>query len=268
MIALLPAIANGEDGATGRDVMQAGSDISANQSLLLEETRSEQPSREAVEGVSSAPVISEGARDLPEFDSVEAIHAPSKASEGGLTIPLRRGRSDRMRNDASSVASPTGVTPWYRTSWGALGIVLAVITATFWTIKRFTPSARISDNGVLRVVGRCGLTPKHNLVLVRLGSRFILVGISPDGIHGLCNVAGSNEADLLAASMSGKSAKNPGAFSELLGRESMLFRSEERGDSTSLAETSEETTTWERMSPPTTNRPVAKLIQRLRALQS
>ena len=127
----------------------------------------------------------------------------------------------RVPRDVESSTRPAAPTlpdvPWYRTGIGALSIVLAVIAAAVWCVRRWMPTFGGTDCAVLNVVGRAGLSPKHSVALVSLGRRFVLVGLSGDRMTRICEVSDPQEvADLtlrLSQSGSGDTAK---AFESLL----------------------------------------------------
>jgi len=89
--------------------------------------------------------------------------------------------------------------PWYRSGLGALTLVLVLIVAVYWLVRRYLPAARAGDSGVLRVVARTGLTPKQSLMLIRLPRRFVLVAVSQNRVDTLCAIDNEEEvADLFA----------------------------------------------------------------------
>lgn len=105
--------------------------------------------------------------------------------------------SRRVPRDVESSVRPAAPTlpdvPWYQTGIGALGIVLAVIGAAVWCVRRWMPTFGGAGCAVLNVVGRAGLSPKHSVALVSLGRRFVLVGLSGDRMTRICEVSDPQE---------------------------------------------------------------------------
>jgi hypothetical protein len=113
----------------------------------------------------------------------------------------------------------------------------------------------------MSVVGRAALTPKHSMALVRLGRRFVLVGISADRMSALSEITDPEEvAELAARTTNTAVSKASREFDDLLQREAGDYR-----------DTFEE-------SPPASRpaaspvagviAPLSDLLNRLRALQS
>ena len=76
--------------------------------------------------------------------------------------------------------------------------VLGLIVAAVLVVKRFLP-ARASPTafGAVEVVARTPVSPKQNLMLVKLGQRLILVGVSPERMEALATVEDPHEVALL-----------------------------------------------------------------------
>jgi len=121
---------------------------------------------------------------------------------------------------------------------------------------------RVADNGTMRVVGRAALTPKHHLALVRLGRRFLVVGVCADRVETVCEIHDPEEVAELAACCGAQAARGGKAFEGFLFRESAEYH-----------EPAGETDEGERRpSPPARGssgpRPLNDLLHRLRTLRS
>lgn len=82
---------------------------------------------------------------------------------------------------------------WWRTI-GALALVVALIFGVRVAIRRLGPSAGAARGAdVLRVVWRKNLTPRHQLFLLRLGGRVLLVGTGPTGMDVLMQTSDEQE---------------------------------------------------------------------------
>ncbi len=68
---------------------------------------------------------------------------------------------------------------------GWLVAVVALAVATIYGLKKLqVGTARLGGGArIMEVVARTGLSGKHQLVMVRVAERVLIVGVSPDGIH-------------------------------------------------------------------------------------
>jgi flagellar biosynthetic protein FliO len=111
-----------------------------------------------------------------------------------------------------------------RDAWPLL-TVLGLIAAAALVVRRFMPARRmLTGQGVLDVVARASLSGKQSLLLVKMGRRLVLLGVSPERINALAEVEEREEVALLLGevastgpdSMSrvfaGSMAKERGAF--------------------------------------------------------
>lgn len=80
-----------------------------------------------------------------------------------------------------------------------LAIVLFSILAGAWFIRRFLTKGRLGSSAAIKVLSRTCLSSKQSLVLVKIGKRVLLVGITPDHISPLADIDDPIEVDLLTA---------------------------------------------------------------------
>jgi flagellar protein FliO/FliZ len=186
---------------------------SPNQSLSIEEAR--QPAEAG--GVDSEK------RDADQATSGEATVKES-SSTAARPVPVRPptflGRK-RASDEAEGPMAGAGQAPWYRNSYGALALVLALIALLYFGLKRWAPSMKVQDAGLVRVMGRTVVGPRQSLVLLRVGQRVVLVGVSPDRIDRVCEIADADEVASLTAQSSAGSSH--GRFSSWLDREAAAF---------------------------------------------
>jgi flagellar biogenesis protein FliO len=103
-------------------------------------------------------------------------------------------QSDEKR--ALSRAEPSASSTW-ATLWPLL-VVLTLIGAIAYVIKRFTPARRmLTGAGVVDIVARTPVSAKQSLVLAKMGQRLVLIGVCPDRITALAHVDDPDEAALL-----------------------------------------------------------------------
>lgn len=189
---------------------EAGAQPSLNQSLSIEEpapklTQAEERNAMAVEV--SPPA---------ESNTAQAERAPAKS-----TTILGRKRSTAPYDGPGVGASET---PWYRTGIGALGIVLALMGVVYFGLKRWAPSMRLHDGGLVRIVSRTVVGPRQSVVLLCVGRRMVLVGVSPDRMDCVCEIADAEEVAALASQAAVSEGRGP--FSSWLDREAAQYAAE------------------------------------------
>ncbi len=135
----------------------------------------------------------------PATDPWEAI-APDRDR-----VLIRRS-TPRHAADAAP-ARPTAAPGWLRTA-GSLAAVVALIMLLAWGYRAVTGGSlslgsRGRIAGLIDVVSRTALSPRQTLVLVRVGPRMVLLGVSPERIDTLETIA--DEA--LVARLAGAAAR-------------------------------------------------------------
>jgi len=89
-------------------------------------------------------------------------------------------------------------------AWGqlllAMAIVIAMIVALGWLVKRLSGGGTRQNAGVLRLIARTNLSPKHQMFLVRMGNRLVLIGAGPQGLATLSEITDAAEASELLQS--------------------------------------------------------------------
>lgn len=100
----------------------------------------------------------------------------------------------------------------------ALAIVLALLFAMVWLMKRATPkSMQALPLETIEVLGNAPLTAKQHLRLIRLGNRLLLLSVSESTSHTLAEVTEVSEVQrLLALCQSKSSASSTQAFHSIL----------------------------------------------------
>ncbi len=219
---------------------------------------------------SAVPASAAGSVQTGTSEPVASTAPPARSVDGkDRPVGSSGSRTVRRRGLATAVdVSLEGkATPWYRTGLGALVLVLALVGAVYWVGRRWMPSMRPTAGGVLRVVARTSLTPKHAVALIQLGRRFVLVGISGDGMRTLSEVTEVGEVGELTAQTGTAAAQGARSFERLLLRESADF-----GETAAGGELTDELeagrTRSERSRLVRTPEPLSGLLQKLRKLQS
>lgn len=121
--------------------------------------------------------------------------APRPESEREIRRPNTPADASPVRSEAASddqrvvQRQGTGTGGGHWSSFVPLLIVLGLVLAAAWAIRRFMPTQRLATGaGVLEVATRLPLSSKHSLVLVKMGPKLILVGLSPDRVSPVCVV--------------------------------------------------------------------------------
>ena len=163
--------------------------------------------------VSPAPVESDAP---PAGEQQRGQSAAGPTPERGRAAVLKR----------SSTPPGAGVShepPWYRSSLVGLAVVLGIILAVSYVVRRYVPAVRALGDGALKVVQRMPLSSKQSIALVQVGRRMVLIGIAPERVSSLSVIDDPEECAHLRAHMS-KDAKKPSSdFDALLSAEAGRF---------------------------------------------
>ncbi len=184
-------------------IQHVGSVVASNQGVSLDVTPS---GTDAVPRAASTPA--------PQSDG-SAEPLPPRPT--GATGPGRTLLRSRAANPPEPSEGAVRI-PWYRSTPGSLAIVLALVGALYFCVRRWAPSAKAAESGVLRVVARTHLTPKHGLALVQVGRRFLVIGVSPSRVGALAEIGDPEEVADLTVRAEGSEVSKRQAFETLLGR--------------------------------------------------
>jgi flagellar biogenesis protein FliO len=123
---------------------------------------------------------------------------------------------------------------WLRTT-GALAAVVALIFLLGWGYRAMTSgrlpfSGRAKHPGLIEVISRTGLSPKHSLHLVRVGPRLVLVGMSSEALTALDVVDDADTAARLAGRVAiQRSDAYTRGFTQCLESEAAGYRGPDEG---------------------------------------
>jgi flagellar biogenesis protein FliO len=148
--------------------------------------------------------------------------APASRSPVGRRAFRRKFVTGGPRDPVKLSSNQT--TPWYRRGFGALAMVLLLVGVVTWLFKRWVPVTRTSGGGVLRIVARASVSPKHSVALVYVGNRFVLIGVCGDRVSSLCEISDPDEVARLAARTGASVKRDAGGFDDLLLREESDYR--------------------------------------------
>ncbi len=110
-----------------------------------------------------------------------------------------------------------------------LAIVVALILGVAWVVKRFMPASRmLTGAGVLEIVARLPLSGKQSLLLVKMGRRLILLGVTAERITSLDVLDDPEQvAPLLGELASRRPDSISHAFADAFGREAHQYMENE-----------------------------------------
>lgn len=150
----------------------------------------------------SAPVQADS-----EFQPVAPQAGDGSAAEASSENARRSDRTPRTITPPGEEAGrplsrPEGAAPSLGAFWstlGALGIVVVLILGLARVWKKHGPMAGIGgEQGTIELIGRRVIGPRQTIFLVRLGSRVLVIGASPEGLRTLAEVTDPVEVDYLA----------------------------------------------------------------------
>lgn len=150
--------------------------------------------------IDSEPV--DGAAGNEARDAAEHTESASQSITRGRVL-------SRSAGSGAGAASPGG---WSDMLW-PLGVVLALVGGVAWAAKRWMPRSLGTSGGQsLRIVARQALSTRQSICLVKFGRRLVLVGVTPERISPLSEIADASEAaELTALIESGR----PGSFASM-----------------------------------------------------
>jgi flagellar biosynthetic protein FliO len=138
--------------------------------------------------------------------------------------PIRATPSQDVGSAAATTAAGSQGMDYPRVL-AALGIVIALILVLRWFGKYFFPTApsRGSSRAV-EVISRSPLSPKQQIVLIRVGRRLVVVGDSGSQMNPLCEISDPDEiAALVGQLRDEKTSPTTRAFGAMFGKSRQQF---------------------------------------------
>lgn len=105
--------------------------------------------------------------------------------------------------EAAPAAVPPGMGGAALEMLAALALVLGVLVGLYWLARRFLPGVTAGPGGGLRVAGRLGIGSRKQVVLVSLGQRLLVLGVSPDRVNLLTTLDDQAEIAKITAGCGG-----------------------------------------------------------------
>lgn len=141
---------------------------------------------------------------LAVLAAAPAALAQPEPAEDPATRPVRKAAQTGIEQESLSRDAAGDGSGWARTLL-ALGLVVALVFVVRHVLRRFGPGAPAGNRRAVQVVSRVSVSPRQQLVLVRLGERLLLIGSGADGMRTLAEVTDPDEV----AALTGAAAKTP-----------------------------------------------------------
>lgn len=132
---------------------------------------------------------------LAQPRNAEAEQGPGARRDAPIAVPppKRSSRNAEGRPDKPTTAGNMGTVVV-----SSLAIVLGLFFLVVWLSRRaFPKSAAPLSSEVLEIVGRSPLAARHQLQLIRLGRRLLLVSVTPDRAETLAELTDPDEVNHL-----------------------------------------------------------------------
>lgn len=130
------------------------------------------------------------------------VVAISRTAAAAATPPLEETavRTFSDKSSAKDAQSPGAAAPGmdYSRVLGALAVVLGLIFFLKWCSRYFLPSAGgRRASGAVEVIARAPISPRQQIMLIRVGRRLIVVGDSGAQMNPLCELSDADEVAAL-----------------------------------------------------------------------
>lgn len=148
----------------------------------------------------NAPRMRQTSRSQAAYDNRESFSV-EQPIPGQPKTPITRTESASKKSDSNAdpKAKPASPAASMWTSFGSLVVILVVILLFARTWKKHGPRINgYMPAEAVEVLGKRPLDQKSTLHLVRLGSKILLLGSSPDGLRTLSEVTNPVDVDYLA----------------------------------------------------------------------
>jgi len=101
-----------------------------------------------------------------------------------ITLALLSAGASTLAAAQQTPAAPPAVTGTLTSLIIGMVLVLAVIAATAWLLKRLAPRT-YGSSSVLRVVAGAAVGPRERVVIVEIGATWLVVGVAPGCVNTL-----------------------------------------------------------------------------------
>ncbi|MBL8880118.1 MAG: flagellar biosynthetic protein FliO [Phycisphaerales bacterium] len=196
--------------------------------------------------LSSAPLTAQSVDRPQEPATASSVEVSGNAEPTGAPDAkfVRRGGADAKSGQMAAQQS-NSQSSWRGTA--ALAAVVALILLLAWGYRTAVGKAAFplsrgtaGSTGVLQIISRMTIAPRHSLCLVRVGGRMVLIGVSADRLATLDVIAdGDSVAKLAGQAVAARSESRSSEFRQALDDENALIESDadplgEMGDDRSV----------------------------------
>ncbi len=175
------------------------------------------PSVAAIEASPVSPALSEqGPSSRPASNALApaAYESPPLARANTIQRQTAAVRRDSESKDLTRGRRGDGL--WSVKDFWPLLSVLALIAVLAWIVKKSLSGRRVlTSSSVIEVLSRTALSSKQSLVLVRMGRRLLLLGVTNDEMHTLCLVDDPDQVAMLVGEVAGE---RPGSMTQAFAR--------------------------------------------------
>ena len=162
-----------------------------------------------------------------------AVHPYSGKSVGEI----------RQVEDEETTGKGDSESPFVPGAWAMvkmllwLGLIVVLIYGGVYAFRRYVPTARnMFGGGAMKIIGRTYLGPKTCILLVKVGSRLVMVGVTPNGMSMLTEITDVGEVTAVTNEMAAGANSTGGTFGRALSRRHEEITAHEFADSTEATE--------------------------------
>ncbi len=155
-------------------------------------------------------------------------------------LPVRHGATTQATSTSATAGSSGSVFDSTRIGFALLIVLVAIYVSHRVWKKLGMPGGGGRVAGPLQVVSRLSVSPKQQILLVRVGKRLVLIGNSTTQMNPLCEITDPEEAALLLGEVTAQREESSSVtFNTVLGSEEKRFEEETDTASTEEAEAEE-----------------------------
>ncbi len=129
------------------------------------------------------------------------------------------GKSKAIPRKNKAGQSLTKSIAWYRSPYVVLLGIVALLLGISSAIKKYVPTARPVRAEMMQVLGRTPISAKQSAVLLHVGKRILLLGVTGDSIRTLTEITDPEEMAVLMGKASSTAEPGDGGFDKALARE-------------------------------------------------
>lgn len=182
---------------------------------------------------------------------------------GNAPLPVRHGATTQAASTSTIAGGSGNVFDTTRIGFALLIVLVAIYVSHRVWKKLGMPGGAARGAGVLQVVSRLSVSPKQQILLVRVGKRLVLIGNSTTQMNPLCEITDPDEAALLLGEVAQREESSSVTFNSVLGSEEKRFDEEAE-----TASAEEENEAEENEAMATTRAELSGLAEKVRNLSN